>query len=62
MRTWSPREGRGAPGKTRGHGEQRRLDRGQGALAETGEHTGSKQRPHKTRDFEQARQCPKHTY
>jgi len=34
-------------------GEQRRLGGGrQGASTETGERTGSKQRPHKTRDFE----------
>jgi len=46
-------------------GEQRRLEAwqgGQGASTETGEHTGSKQRPHKTRDFERCASMPKHTY
>ena len=32
---------------------------GQGASTETGEHTGSKQRPDKTRDFEKCASMPK---
>jgi len=32
---------------------------GQGASTETGEHRGSKQRPHKTRDFEKCKSMPK---
>ena len=55
-----PKEGRGALAKWQGRaGEQRRLDRGQGVSTETGEHTGSKQRLHKTRDFEKCASMPK---
>jgi len=51
--------GHGAQGKAEGPWErQGRLYRGQGALTETGEHTGSKQRPHKIRDFEKCASMP----
>jgi len=39
-------------------GTEGRPGRGQGASTETGEHTGSWQRPHKTRDFEKNRENP----
>jgi len=66
MRTrgnWGQTEG--PWGRQRGTGEDRgelgnrgRPGRGQGALTETGEHRGSWQRPHKTRDFEKNHENP----
>ena len=52
-----PRESRGAD--KGGLVNRAGLAGGKGASTETGEHTGSKQRPHKTRDFEKCASMPK---
>jgi len=62
-RMWTDREAQGkaeGPWERQGRpGEQRRHYSGQGASTETGEHTGSNQISHKTRDFEKCATMPK---
>ena len=61
MRTDREAQGKAeGPGKDKGGLVNRGgLAGGQGASTETGEHTGSKQRPDKTRDFEKCVSMPK---
>jgi len=46
-----PRETKRDPGKDMGPWGTEEAWQGHGASTETGEHTGSEQRPHKTRDL-----------